>query len=393
MKKYALIFFLIMFLIGTDTLLISPLLPTLTELYNIPSNISGWMVSAYALGYALFALISGPISDGKDKKRIMLYGFIGFAVSTLLCGFATNFTLMISFRFLAGVSASFVTPQVWGSIPVIAPKNGIVKLMGYTSAGLAVSQLVGVPIGSYLATVSWQMPFFVISLVSVLVGLVIYFLLPSLNSTSQKTGNSSFLHIYGQILKNKKALSYLVAYFMFQTGNFCVITFIGSWFTRDFSLGLSSVGTAMIGIGTGNLIGTLFGNKLIQKWGIPKSLFIGLITLIFVYLVIPFSHSALFATIGLAVVFLVNGFIFPLFMTTLQSTTTTARSTVSSLSNAAMYAGTTVGGIVGGLLFTRFPGFFGIAYFTILTYLVVLVIYKMSGIFKKTSITASKKEE
>lgn len=41
--------------------LISPLLPTLTAAYKIPTSISGWMVSAYALGYALFALISGPI--------------------------------------------------------------------------------------------------------------------------------------------------------------------------------------------------------------------------------------------------------------------------------------------------------------------------------------------
>lgn len=392
MKKYSLIFFLIMFLIGTDTFLISPLLPTLTDLYDIPANISGWMVSAYALGYALFALISGPISDGKDRKKVMMYGFVAFSISTFLCGFATNFILMITFRFLAGVSASFVTPQVWASIPVVSPKEKIVKTMGYASAGLAVSQLVGVPIGSYLAAVSWRMPFFVISVASLLVGLVVYLLLPSLNLESQKAENTSFVHIYGQILKNKKALSYLIAYFIFQIGNFCVMTFIGSWFTRDFSLGLSSVGTAMIAIGTGNLIGTLFGNKLISRWGIPKSLFIGLITLMFLYLILPFSNSFLLAEIGLTIVFLVNGFIFPLFMTTLQSTTTTARSTVSSLSNAAMYAGTTVGGIVGGILFTKFSGFFGIAYFTVITYLIVLGIYKMSGIFKKVPIASGGKD-
>lgn len=116
-----------MFLIGTDTFLISPLLPTLSDLDHISSSLSGWLVSAYATGYAIFALISGPISDGKDRKKVMLIGFLGFAVSTFMCSLATNFTLMILFRFCAGVSASFVTPQVWASIPVISPKEKMLR--------------------------------------------------------------------------------------------------------------------------------------------------------------------------------------------------------------------------------------------------------------------------
>lgn len=116
MKKYSIIFFLTMFLIGTDTFLISPLLPTLSNLYHIPTAISGWMVSAYAIGYAVFALFSGPISDGRDRKKVMTWGLLAFALSTFLCGFAFNFQLMLLFRLLAGISASFVTPQVWASI-------------------------------------------------------------------------------------------------------------------------------------------------------------------------------------------------------------------------------------------------------------------------------------
>ena len=45
MKKYASMFILTMFIIGTDTFLISPLLTTLSSLYHIDTSISGWMVS------------------------------------------------------------------------------------------------------------------------------------------------------------------------------------------------------------------------------------------------------------------------------------------------------------------------------------------------------------
>ena len=101
-------FFLTMFLIGTDTFLISPLLPTLAHLYGISTAVSGWMVSAYAIGYACFALISGPIADGHDRKQVMLWGLFAFAGSTFSCGWATSFSWMLIFRFLAGVSASFI---------------------------------------------------------------------------------------------------------------------------------------------------------------------------------------------------------------------------------------------------------------------------------------------
>ena len=382
MRKYGLIFFLVMFLIGTDMFLIAPLLPTLSTLYHINSSLSGWMVSAYAIGYALFALISGPISDGRDRKKIMIWGFVSFTVSTFLCSFASSFGLMILFRFLAGVSASFVTPQVWASIPVIVPKEKIVQMMGIASTGLAASQLLGVPIGSFLASVSWQAPFYLISASSAILLIVIIIAIPSLNMTSQLDKGKTILTTYAEVLKNKKTGQYLLAYLIFQTGNFAVLSFIGTWFAKDFGLTVSGIGSAMIVIGIGNLIGTLFGSKLINKWGLPKSLWRGLLLLILLYIMTPFATNIVMAVILLTLVFLLNGFVFPIFMTTLQSTTVTARSTVSSLSNAAMYLGTTISGIIGGVLMTNFKGFFGIVGFTILLYIVVLYLYKKSGFFK-----------
>ncbi len=99
MRRYSLMFFLTMFLIGTDTFLISPLLPTLARMYGVSTSISGWMVSAYAIGYACFALISGPISDGRNRKKVMIWGLLAFSMSTFLCGFSYTFPAMLFLDF------------------------------------------------------------------------------------------------------------------------------------------------------------------------------------------------------------------------------------------------------------------------------------------------------
>ena len=46
---------------------------------------------------------------------------------------------MLTFRFLAGVSAAFVSPQVWASIPLLIEKKQIVKAIGVATAGLSIS--------------------------------------------------------------------------------------------------------------------------------------------------------------------------------------------------------------------------------------------------------------
>lgn len=372
MKKYASLFFLTMFLIGTDTFLISPLLPTLSHIYHIPTAISGWLVSAYAIGYAVFALISGPISDGHDRKKVMLGGLLGFAIATLLCAFANSFPLMLVFRFLAGVSASFVTPQIWASIPVVIPRKQVVKVMGYATAGISVAQVIGIPIGSYLAASSWHTPFYVISGAALLLLLLLFFTLPELEIQSRQ--HLSFIQSYQQILTNRQAVSELVVYLIFQTGAFTVMTFVSTWFQTAFQLSLSTIGTALFVAGIGNLIGSLISDQLVQHFGLKKSFMSIALLLIIVDLLTITASKFWFAEIILILIYLLNGLILPLFMTMFQTTVPNAGSTISSLSNSAMYLGETFAGVIGGLLFKTFKNYLGIGLFAAMMIIVALTI-------------------
>ena len=159
-RQLSLLFFLVMFVIGTDTFLVSPLLPTLTHYYGITTSLSGFIVSAYAIGYMLSALLIGPISDRHDRKKILVGGLVVFTVATASCGLANTFAWMLITRFVAGIAAATAGPQIWAAIPVLFPRQQVVKVMGYATAGLAVAQIVGVPLGSYLAVWSWRFPFF-----------------------------------------------------------------------------------------------------------------------------------------------------------------------------------------------------------------------------------------
>lgn len=372
--------FATMFVIGTDTFVVAPLLPTLSKLFGIPYAVSGWMVSAYALGYACFALISGPISDYLDRRHVLLWGLVAFTVTTALCGLAHGFWSMIIFRFLAGVSAAFVSPQIWASIPLLVSKENIVKTMGAATAGLAIAQIVGIPIGSYLAIISWKFSFFAIGVASALLLILQYLLFPSL--PGNRANKFSILTSYRHVLKNRTLKLYMLGYLIFQTGNFEAISFYGSWLFKDFSMGLSDIGKSMIAIGLGNAIGSLYGTKLVKYIGISRSLLFSFLAMTLLYVIAPFAHTPESAILILSLIMMVGGFAFALFMGSLQSHADGARGTVSSLANASMYIGTAIGGVIGGQLLSHFSGFFGVAGFTVICYLISLAIYTYSGAFK-----------
>jgi DHA1 family bicyclomycin/chloramphenicol resistance-like MFS transporter len=61
-------------------------------------------ISLYLLGYALMALLHGPLSDAYGRRRIILHGVIAFTLASIGCALARNIETLLLFRFLQGCS-------------------------------------------------------------------------------------------------------------------------------------------------------------------------------------------------------------------------------------------------------------------------------------------------
>ncbi|MGG3446181.1 MFS transporter [Bacillus nitratireducens] len=378
MKRVLAVFFTIMFMIGTDTFLISPLLPILQQVYHVSTELSGWMVSSYALGYAGFALIAGPISDGLNRKKVMVLGMSFFALSTFLCGMAPSFLWMLTFRFLAGVSAAFVSPQVWASIPLLIKKKQIVKAIGIATAGLSISQILGLPIGAYLATIHYTTPFFVIGILSALLVVLIYVTLPEIQPVQIGGNEKNILKRYRQLLRDSKvSLSYF-AYFVFQTGNFAAFSFFGVWLSSQFGLQVHEVGTAMLVLGLGNLTGNIFGPRIVNKIGYSISFYGGIVFTAVLYVILPHLKNIIFVELFFFVLFFVTGILFVLMMGRLQNMSSIARGTGAALANASMYIGQMIGAAIAGMLFAASHNFILVGSFTALLYIGALFLFRKS---------------
>jgi len=380
MLRLTILLFLVMFVIGTDTFLISPLLPTLQQLFHIPTESAGWMVGAYALGYALFALIAGPLSDGWDRKKVMLYGMVCFSVSTLLCGFATGFWSMFLFRFFAGVSAAFAAPQVWASIPALFPTTKIAKVSGIVMAGLASSQAFGIPIGSLLASIHWSYSFFTIGAFALFVAIFIYYALPEMKPNHDQKNKSPILSRYLPLLNSSMARRAFFAHFLFQCGFFASFSFIGKWVTDRFQLSIDQAGYVMFFLGLGNIVGSLSGAYIIKTLNRFNTLVAGFLVSIACFIVLPHLPSVAAFESVYFFIFVTMGIAFPLILGLLNSLNPTIRGTISSLANSIMYAATTLGSWIAGLIYASFDGFSAVGLFAATCFAGSLLLFIFSGI-------------
>ncbi|MFD0681241.1 MULTISPECIES: MFS transporter [unclassified Paenibacillus] len=390
MRKYTVLFFLIMFMIGTDTFLISPLLPTLQTQFGVSTSIAGWMLGAYTLGSAVFALIAGPLSDGWNRRTVLLSGLLGFSVATILCGFADSFWTMCLFRFLAGISAAFTAPQVWASIPAIMPASQISKTMGIAFSGLAASQAFGVPIGSWLATAHWSVPFWTIGIASLLLAIVIFYTLPDIKPSVQKDERTSILRRYVPLITSRKARGGFFAYLLLHLGCGTAFAFVGKWMADRFELPVGQIGTVMIFLGLGNLLGSTVSAYASQKLGQSKAVAAGMASLLALYVVMPHLASLPGVTIVYFIICTILGIIFPIVMGSLTSLNSSIRGTISSLANATMNGANTLGAWAAGILYVQLGGYSSIGIFSGICIALSLGTFLSSGVLGRNSTSSGK---
>jgi len=91
----------------------------------------GWANSCALVGCFAGSLISGRLSDGLGRKRLLMLAALLFAVSSLLTGWAHNFDSFIVWRIVGGVAiglASTVSPMYIAEISPAACRGRLVSL-------------------------------------------------------------------------------------------------------------------------------------------------------------------------------------------------------------------------------------------------------------------------
>ncbi|MGV9405374.1 MFS transporter [Streptomyces sp. NPDC003667] len=94
-----------------DVTIVAVALPTIQRDLHASAAQVQWVVSGYALTFALALVTAGRLGDALDRRRIFLLALGGFVVFSAACGAAPDITLLVVARLAQGLAAGVMAPQ------------------------------------------------------------------------------------------------------------------------------------------------------------------------------------------------------------------------------------------------------------------------------------------
>ncbi len=142
---------LMMFAAGSQTMIMTPLLPIVQVQFEVPSVYLGTLVSAYSIMLGLCALVTGPLSDAAGRRRILMIGTGAMCVTLFLHYFVTDYVSLLVIRILSGMAAGILSGVAPAYIGDHFPPDRRGWANGVVMTAIAVGQIVGIPGGTLLA--------------------------------------------------------------------------------------------------------------------------------------------------------------------------------------------------------------------------------------------------
>lgn len=225
---------LIQFTVVLDFMVLSPLGDALMKKLSLDTFQFGMVVSGYAISAFFSGLLAAGFADKFDRKKILLFFYVGFIAGTLFCGLAFNFATLLSARIITGIFGGVISSV---SMAIITDSFTVTqrgRVMGFVQMAFAGSQVFGIPISLMLAyRWGWHAPFFMIVIFGALLGVIILLKMKPVNDHLKLQGKeNAFVHLWHTLANKNYQVGFLAIAFM-SIGGFMLMPFSSAFLINN----------------------------------------------------------------------------------------------------------------------------------------------------------------
>lgn len=195
---------LLQFTIILDFMVISPLGDILMKTLDMTTSNFGMVVSAYAFSAGISGLLAAGFADKFDRKKLLIFFYIGFILGTLFCAFSTSYLMLLFARIITGIFGGVIGSISLAIMTDLFAINQRGRVMGFIQMAFATSQILGIPIGLYFANLwGWHSSFLMIVVLAIVIlSAVILKMKPVNKHLKLQSDKNAFLHLW-HTLSNK----------------------------------------------------------------------------------------------------------------------------------------------------------------------------------------------
>lgn len=214
-----------------DFMILMPLGPQLMRIFEISPKEFGLLVSSYTFSAGISSFFGAFFLDRFDRKKILLWVYVGFAIATLGCALSPNYPILLAARVLSGIFGGLTSALILAIIGDVVPNDRRGRAMGLVMAAFSVASVLGVPMGLFLASLSdWHTPFYILTVLSVLsLGMIIRYIPNITEHLKNDLVRPNPMVVIRRVTSNSNQMRAITLSVMMMFGQFMIIPFLSAY--------------------------------------------------------------------------------------------------------------------------------------------------------------------
>lgn len=187
----------------------------ITQKFNVGMTEAGVVLGLFSVAGLVGQMIGGALTDKFGRRKLIIFGLIFSALSTLTLGFINNFSALIPLAIGIGLLSDVAGPAHGAMIADILPEHkrqegfGILRVVGN------LAWIIGPTIGGFVAGKSFLALFITDAIISSVVAFLFFMLIPETKPEGQPGEKPESMLAtfkgYFQVLRNSAFMAFMAA--------------------------------------------------------------------------------------------------------------------------------------------------------------------------------------
>ncbi|TQN32387.1 putative MFS family arabinose efflux permease [Haloactinospora alba] len=259
------------FATGTDDMIIAGILPTLSEDLNVSEATAGQLVTLYSFTYGIGAPVMAVLVSRLSAHRLLPALTALFALFNVLMALAPTYSVLMALRFGTALAAATLVPTAAATVARHAPPERKARYLSLITAGITLSLVAGVPVGTWISGVfGWRATMVAVALAGALatVGML---RLPR-GAEPQSLTLRQRLAPLGQ----PAVLGATLAMLVMGSGGMMPYVYLAPLYEHLTGGGPESLSVVILVFGVSGFAGVLLGGRVADTWGAGRTIATGI---------------------------------------------------------------------------------------------------------------------
>lgn len=248
-RLQSIVFVLTAFLLGCNEFMVVGVISNVAKSYHASLSTVGLLVTFFAITYAVCTPVLTTVTSKYNRFKVLMAMLVIFWIGNTMTALAPNLFWLFVARIITAAVAGVIISLILVFVSVIAPLEKRSMLVAAVFSGFSTATIIGMPVGTTISMLSsWHISFLVISVLTIIIGAALYWLVP--RDSDQVTGSiKSQLRLMGDrriVLGVVVMIALMAAEYTFYTYIRPIITDVLGYSTAQLNWLLGLIGVMFI---------------------------------------------------------------------------------------------------------------------------------------------------